>query len=105
MFINKIWKCFGKCKNIIVVQEQNYYNIFLQVKENDKDDLRIIFDALFYGLKISCNWRMLTDNYPKWELKHYYSSKWRDEELFSYLKIGKRKSTKKVIRKPNVEQQ
>jgi transposase len=50
-----------------------------------KHDLRIIFEAFFYVLKTGCHWRMLPDNYPKWELVYYYFSKWRDEELFTYL--------------------
>ena len=50
-----------------------------------KHDLREIFDALFYILKTGCHWRMLPNNYPKWELVYYYYSKWRDEELFVHL--------------------
>ena len=50
-----------------------------------KHDLRIIFEAFFYILKTGCHWRMLPDNYPKWELVYYYFSKWRDEELFVHL--------------------
>lgn len=50
-----------------------------------KHDLREIFEALFYILKTGCHWRMLPNNYPKWELVYYYYSKWRDEELFVHL--------------------
>ena len=66
-----------------------------------KHDLRIIFEAFFYVLKTGCHWRMLPDNYPKWELVYYYFSKWRDEELFSHLndmarEIARKKSNKKA---------
>jgi len=57
-----------------------------------KHDLRLIFDAFFYILKTGCHWRMLPNNYPKWELVYYYFSKWRDEELFVHLNDMTRES-------------
>ena len=50
-----------------------------------KQTLREIFDALFYLLQTGCQWRMLPENYPKWELVYYYFSKWRDLELLKEL--------------------
>ena len=50
-----------------------------------KRSLREISDALFYLLKTGCQWRMLPENYPKWELVYYYFSKWRDLELLDEL--------------------
>ena len=64
-----------------------------------KHDLRIIFEALFYILKTGCHWRMLPPTYPKWELVYYYFSKWRDEELFSYLNDLLREKSRKANNK------
>ena len=50
-----------------------------------KHSLREIWDALFYLLKTGCQWRMLPDVYPKWELVYYYFSNWRDRELFEEI--------------------
>lgn len=47
-----------------------------------KHSLREILDAIFYLLKTGCQWRMLPECYPKWELVYYYFSRWRDSELF-----------------------
>ncbi|MEO6904326.1 MAG: transposase [Bacteroidia bacterium] len=69
-----------------------------------KHDLRIIFEAFFYVLKTGCHWRMLPDNYPKWELVFYYFSNWRDEELFIHLNnIAKEIARKNTIKKHNVQ--
>ncbi len=50
-----------------------------------KQSLREIFDALFYLLRTGCQWRMLPENYPKWELVYYYFAKWRDSEILDEL--------------------
>jgi putative transposase len=60
-----------------------------------KQSLRKIFDALFYLLKTGCQWRMLPENYPKWELVYYYFSKWRDLELLEELNTMLREAERK----------
>lgn len=50
-----------------------------------KHEVRLIFEAFFYILITGCQWRMLPDNYPKWQLVYYYFSKWRDESVFDHL--------------------
>jgi transposase len=50
-----------------------------------KHELRRILDAIFYLLVTGCQWRNLPKDYPKWQLVYYYFSKWRDEELFTYI--------------------
>lgn len=42
-----------------------------------KHDLRLIFNAMFYLVKTSCQWRMLPKCYPKWNLVYYYFNKWK----------------------------
>jgi transposase len=50
-----------------------------------KHDLRKIFDAIFYLLVTGCQWRNLSKDFPKWQLVYYYFSKWRDEEMYTYI--------------------
>lgn len=54
-------------------------------KRKRKHDLRTILDAIFYLLVTGCQWRNLPKDFPKWQLVYYYFSKWRDEELFTYI--------------------
>jgi len=62
---------------------------------NRKHSLREIWDALFYLLKTGCQWRMLPEGYPKWELVYYYFSQWRDIELFDELNTMLREAARK----------
>lgn len=66
-----------------------------KVDRKRKHDLRLIFEAFFYVLKTGCHWRMLPDNYPKWELVYYYFSKWRDDEVFVHLNDMAREQIRK----------
>ncbi len=50
-----------------------------------KYELRFIFESFFYVLITGCQWRMLPENYPKWQLVYYYFAKWRDESVFDHL--------------------
>lgn len=47
--------------------------------------LREIFNALLYILKTGCQWRMLPDSFPKWELVYYYFSKWKNDGAFEEI--------------------
>lgn len=42
-----------------------------------KHSLREIFNAVFYMLKTGCQWRMLPNDFPKWQLVYYYFNKWK----------------------------
>ena len=50
-----------------------------------KYDLRNIWDALFYLVKIGCQWRMLPTYYPPWQLVYYYFRKWSELVEFDLL--------------------
>ena len=50
-----------------------------------KYDLRVIWNAIMYLVKTGCQWRMLPNDFPKWELVYYYYSKWADAEDFDLL--------------------
>ena len=39
----------------------------------------------FYLIKTGCQWRMLPNDFPKWQLVYYYYRKWSDLEEFDLL--------------------
>lgn len=41
-----------------------------------KHNLRLIWNAIFYLVKTGCQWRMLPQDFPKWQLVYYYYKKW-----------------------------
>ncbi|MFT4203641.1 MAG: IS5 family transposase, partial [Chitinophagaceae bacterium] len=43
--------------------------------------LRSVWNALMYLLKTGCQWRMLPDNFPKWQTGYYYFRKWVEDEV------------------------
>jgi len=72
-----------------------------------KHDLRNVFNAIFYMLKSGCQWRMLPNEFPKWQLVYYYFAKWRDTDLIEHInnmlrehvrmKMGKKPTPSAVI--------
>lgn len=58
-------------------------------KRKRQRSLRGVLDAILYLLKSGCQWRMLPNDFPKWEFVYYYFCKWsRDgtlEELHEVL--------------------
>lgn len=66
---------------------------------NRKHSLRAIWDGIFYMLKTGCQWRMLPECYPKWELVYYYFSKWRDTELFEEINTMLREKVRQSVGK------
>lgn len=50
-----------------------------------KYDLRIIWNAIMYLVKTGCQWRMLPNDFPKWQLVYFYYSKWANAEDFDLL--------------------
>ena len=41
-----------------------------------KHDLRTIWNVIHYVVKTICQWRMLPNDFPKWQLGYYYFRKW-----------------------------
>ena len=52
-----------------------------------KTDLYDIFCAVLYVVRGGIQWRMLPENFPKWQLVYYYFSVWKkpDESGVSLL--------------------
>lgn len=46
-----------------------------------KYSLRVIVNAILYITKTGVQWRMLPQDFPKWQLVYYYFSKWAGEGL------------------------
>ena len=65
-----------------------------------KYDLRTIWNAIMYLVKTGCQWRMLPNDFPKWELVYYYYSKWSNAEDFDLL-LAKLREKVRLIRKQN----
>ena len=69
--------------------------VILNDKRKRKHSLREIFDAIFYMLKTGCQWRMLPNDFPKWQLVYYYFNKWKSdgtiEEIHETLRVKTRK--------------
>ena len=59
-----------------------------------KHDLREIWNAIFYLVKTGCQWRMLPNDFPKWQLVYYYYRKWADLEEFDLLLSRLRESVR-----------
>ena len=50
-----------------------------------KHSTREIMNALLYMTKSGVQWRMLPNNYPKWQLVYYYFRKWTGEGLIEEM--------------------
>jgi putative transposase len=87
--------------NLTEKQWQVMENILEIQKRKRKHSLREVFDAISYLLKTGCQWRMLPDNFPKWQLVYYYFSQWKNngtlEELNEVLRNKLRKQCGKEI--------
>ena len=50
-----------------------------------KYDLREMLNAILYVVKTGCQWRMMPQDFPKWQLVYYYYSKWVAAEVFDRI--------------------
>ena len=50
-----------------------------------KHGLRTIWNAVLYVVKTGCQWRLLPNDFPKWQLVYYYFRKWIELEEFDEL--------------------
>jgi len=63
-----------------------YIKKTMNLKERKrKHSLLLIWNALLYVIKTGCQWRMLPNDFPKWQLVYYYYSKWSGAEDFDFL--------------------
>ena len=62
-----------------------------------KYDLREMLNAILYVVKTGCQWRMLPQDFPKWQLVYYYYRKWVEAEVFDKI-LDKLRSKVRVSR-------
>ncbi|MEM8899906.1 MAG: IS5 family transposase [Bacteroidota bacterium] len=62
-----------------------------------KYSLLLIFNAIFYQLKSGCQWRMLPNDLPPWQLVYYYFMKWSREGLIEQLHEALREEVRKQV--------
>ena len=46
--------------------------VYLKDGRKRKHSYRNILDAILYLVKTGCQWRMLPNDYPKWQLVYFY---------------------------------
>ena len=64
--------------NLTDAQWQVIEKFIPQVERKRKNNLRDVWNAIFYWNKTGCQWRMLPKDFPKWRSVHYYFSKWTE---------------------------
>lgn len=70
-----------------------------------KHSLRTIWNAILYLTKTGCQWRLLPNDFPKWQIVYYYFRKWVNLEEFDLLleKIrGKVRFKKGQVSEPSI---
>ena len=58
---------------------------FLDTQRTRKYDLREVLTGVLYLVKTGCQWRMLPNDFPKWQLVYYYFSVWKKSGLTEML--------------------
>jgi transposase len=78
---------YDKTDLIILTEKvwQNTGKLFESKKRKRKHPLKEILRAVLYVVKTGCQWRMLPECFPKWELVYYYFSNWKREGLFEEI--------------------
>jgi len=48
-------------------------------------DIREVVNAIFYILKSGCQWRMLPNDFPKWQAVYYYFRVWKSDDTWKTI--------------------
>jgi len=64
---------------------QNSEKLFTSPNRKRKHPLKDILKAVLYVTKTGCQWRMLPECFPRWQLVYYYFSRWKREGLFEEI--------------------
>ena len=74
-------------------KQWQYIKKALNIQERKrKHDLRQIWDAHILFGKTGCQWRMLPNDFPEWQLVYYCYRKWSALDEFDLLLITGEKS-------------
>lgn len=71
--------------NVTDAQWQMLEKLIPETRRKRKYPIRHIVNGLFYLIKTGCQWRMLPNDFPKWQLVYYYFRKWESEELIDQI--------------------
>jgi len=48
-------------------------------------DIREVINAIFYVLRSGCPWRLLPNDFPKWQLVYYYFCRWKKQGVWKNI--------------------
>ncbi len=71
--------------NLTDTQWTSIKKLIPQIDRKRKNNLREIWNAIFYLVKTGCQRRMLPKDFPKWQLVYYYFNKWKNEYLIEHV--------------------
>ena len=61
---------------------------YLPIQRKRKHNLRDVLDAIFWMLRVSCQWRNLPKIFPPWKSVYYYFRKWKKDGTLQRLNEG-----------------
>ena len=64
-----------------------------------KHSLRSVFNAIVYVAKTGCQWRMIPQDLPYWQLSYYYFWKWRNEGRWETMNKALRELRRKKAKR------
>ena len=79
---------------------QSSEKIFEPQNRKRKHSLKQILKAILFVTKTGCQWRMLPDCFPKWQLVYYYFNKWKREGIFEEILEKIRNIVRQKLGKP-----
>lgn len=83
--------------NVTDAQWQSIENLIPKAKRKRKYELQAVWNGIMYVVKTGCQWRMLPNDFPRWQLVYYYFRKWTDEEVIEEILHKTRENARKKI--------
>lgn len=59
--------------------------VYLKDSRKRKHSYREIYDSIQYLVKTGCQWRMLPNDYPKWQLVYFYFRRWKSDGVIEHI--------------------
>ena len=56
--------------------------------ESARHSLRHVFNAIVYLVKTGCQWRMLPQDFPKWQLVYFYFNQWKRNGTLEQMQLN-----------------
>ncbi len=85
--------------NLTEAQWQSIEKLIPKAKRKRKYELRKVWNAIMYVVKTGCQWRMIPNDFPKWQIVYYYFRKWTDEEIVEEIMHQLREQARKKLGK------